>query len=72
MSRFEEKGVRMQESARNPYEALYRFQFSCTACELSPYRVNADCDKCAIRMAHEREMEAYRVRGVISAVPAVA
>lgn len=63
MTRFEERGVRMQESARSPYEAVYRFKFSCSACEVSPYCANMDCDHCAIKMAHEREMAAYAVRG---------
>ena len=72
MTRFEERGVRMQESARSPYEAVFRFKFSCSACEVSPYCANMDCDRCAIRMAHEREIEAYIARGVLPAVPAVA
>lgn len=69
MTRFEEKGVRMQESARSPKEAMFRFKFSCAACEVSPYCSNMDCDHCAIKMAFKREIEAYIIRGVLPAQP---
>ena len=45
--RFEEKGVALQESARNLEQAKDRFDGSCLRCTL--FKRHADCDACPIR-----------------------
>lgn len=47
--RFEERGVALQDNARNFRQARRLFDKSCTLCML--YGRNADCDACPIREA---------------------
>lgn len=50
-NRFEEIGVRMQESARNWDQSVERFNKSCTICSLHDHDGRKDCDSCPIRQA---------------------
>lgn len=50
-NRFEEAGVRMQETARNWSQSVERFNKSCTLCSLYDHDGRKDCTSCPIREA---------------------
>lgn len=47
--RFTEKGVELQQNAKNMKQAEMRFEGSCTRCTM--FKRNADCEACPIREA---------------------
>ena len=51
MTRFEEKGVELQQNSVTKFQARTRFEHSCELCCTRGMRIS--CDRCAIRVAHE-------------------
>ena len=51
MTRFEQKGVELQEESMTMEEACKAFSYSCKICCEKGIRV--DCDRCAISVAHD-------------------
>ena len=50
-NKFEELGVKLQESSRNWDQAVQRFDRSCTLCSLHDHDGRKDCGGCPIRAA---------------------
>lgn len=62
MSSFEQRGVDIQLNARTQDHAKESFERSCDICCLRGLRI--DCDRCAIRVVHERLINAMNGFGV--------
>ena len=56
-TRFEEKGVELQETARNWDQAVERFNGSCTRCTL--FHRHAECEACPIKAALEGNVKFF-------------
>lgn len=56
MTRFEERGVELQQDSVSRFQAEKRFEYSCNLCCNRGYRIECEC--CAIRIAHEIIVEA--------------
>lgn len=54
-TRFEMKGVELQEFAETIDQAKRLFRYSCTLCAQRGSRV--ECDRCAIQYAHELKVD---------------
>lgn len=52
MTKFENIGVQLQQSARNVAEAQQRFEYSCECCTSGTRCLYCDCDHCAIATNH--------------------
>lgn len=55
MSRFELKGIEIQQSARTMQWAINAFNHSCDICCCTGKHIN--CDKCAIEQEHKNIMK---------------
>ena len=55
MTKFEERGVRLQNTAHSSFQAESRFEYSCNLCCSNGMRI--ECDRCAIKVAHEAFMD---------------
>lgn len=60
ITRFEEIGAQKQWSAKNKGQALKFYDESCELCW--KYNMHIDCDKCAIKKAHEAVMKIFEER----------
>lgn len=63
MTAFESKGVDIQTSCRNKFQAEKCFEHSCELCCNKGLRIR--CDSCAIKCAHERVIGAFAERKVV-------
>ena len=55
MSKFELKGIEIQQSARTAQWAINAFSHSCDICCFTGKHIN--CDKCAIEQEHKNIMK---------------
>ena len=59
MTYFEVEGVRRQEEAHNPGQAVRQFEHSCELCALRG--IHLRCESCKIQEAHANAMRNFRI-----------
>ena len=52
MTKFESKGVELQQESTSRFQSEKRFAYSCDRCCSLGLRI--ECDRCAIRVVHEQ------------------
>ena len=66
MTKFESRGVELQQESLSGSQAETRFGYSCSLCCKLGMRI--ECDRCAINVVHNHVMKVFRNEKVSAAV----
>jgi len=58
VTKFESKGVELQQEAVSKFQAEKRFSYSCSMC--CRFGLHIECDRCAINVVHSQMIKVFQ------------